>query len=463
MSNDGPMAALRRLATLTDAQLTAFTGVREAEAERDARSWRRCIEPFGLRADRKENLVRPQEGETASLFLFSGDVASFNIADLMPLAFGLDEARAGLVLPESQEGFQRRAGFKVVPPPRSSATEAALQGYGLARQVRTAIGDPTGPLADLATQAEHQLCVPVRGAGFQTRRLRAAAVRDVNMGAAAILVNTSVTDARLLRVAIAHELCHVMFDPSGARVALTMDELSTGPTSERAENRARAFAAELLAPRAGLVVLIGRPGEVAEAIEARALVDEARAHFQVSLELATWHLTNHRYITKVARDEMLRARTDRSTPNDASPPREVRAIAESKQRATNSQSTAKERIGAIELAAERSVRELLAAKAIALGDRPLDLAVELGRRFDQALESGEHAKGLALLTLLDPRAIPGDTSSGFLGYVKPRCLALGGEWHDAYRSTAIKAVKALAEVWNWEAEDVADAATGLLA
>ena len=58
------------------------------------------------------------------------------------------------------------------------------------------------------------------------------------------------TNAVLARVYLAHELCHVLFDPSDGGLHIVLD-VGSDRDVQAAEQRARAFAAELLLPLPG--------------------------------------------------------------------------------------------------------------------------------------------------------------------------------------------------------------------
>lgn len=83
------------------------------------------------------------------------------------------------------------------------------------------------------------------------------------------------------RATLAHEVCHLLFD---AHHALPVAEALGGRMPRDLEQRARAFAAELLLPRS--VVAAQFDGD------ALATVRRAAIRYGVSKELAAWQLRN---------------------------------------------------------------------------------------------------------------------------------------------------------------------------
>jgi Zn-dependent peptidase ImmA (M78 family) len=99
------------------------------------------------------------------------------------------------------------------------------------------------------------------------------------------------------RGAIAHELSHLLHDPSDAGVQVVLD-LEHDRSTHANEQRARAHAAELLLPRTGLQGLLGLPRAVAEHAEALELVRRAMDHFGASWELTANHLCNRGFVDR---------------------------------------------------------------------------------------------------------------------------------------------------------------------
>lgn len=197
-------------------------------------------------------------------------------------------------------GFERRA------PGHSPASD----GYDLARRLRRALGNQSGPLLELPRLAAESLEMLVVDAQLATRSLFAATVRSPNNSVAAIIINTAVEggpprgtrQAWLVeRVSIAHELCHALFDEtSGLGVDVLLDEEPrAGHARSPVEQRAGAFAAELLIPLHGLRERFGDGTQIDTQTRAGELVDEVRRDFSTPAEVTVNHLYNHGYVARV--------------------------------------------------------------------------------------------------------------------------------------------------------------------
>ena len=140
---------------------------------------------------------------------------------------------------------------------RPKADKVWDQGYLLARKARRR-GErhlqphATAPIPSVVAFIEDTFHIPVLFVRFAVRRLEGVTV-------AAGGVTTILVDARLmnhlpvLRRTLAHELCHALHDPrDGEGLFLTLDGPDELEPEEPFEQRARAFAAELLVPEAAL-------------------------------------------------------------------------------------------------------------------------------------------------------------------------------------------------------------------
>lgn len=140
--------------------------------------------------------------------------------------------------------------------------------------------------------------VPVISEQLSTRTLQAAAVRSTVTRAAVIVLNASGQIAPLSgtaqawlveRVSICHELCHILFDELQGRAVdvVLEEEPREGQEKSPREQRAGAFAAELLIPKNGLRALFGDEGrQVATQNKADELVDDVRSFFCTPIEMA---------------------------------------------------------------------------------------------------------------------------------------------------------------------------------
>lgn len=214
--------------------------------------------------------------------------------------------------------------------PRSPGADAAQDGYHCARLVRKALGRITEPLGDLPTLLAERFNAPVVVAALMTGALQAAAVRSVATRAAAVVLNPTVKDGPLAgsfqawlvdRVSICHELCHILFDePKGGVVDVVLEDAPReGQDKPAIEQRAGAFAAEMLIPLHGLRMLLGSEGGQTDTpSRADSMVDEVRKHFWTPAEIAVNHLYNHGYIAKISafREELI----ERAKKRELSPP-----------------------------------------------------------------------------------------------------------------------------------------------
>jgi transcriptional regulator with XRE-family HTH domain len=232
--------------------------------------------------------------------------ADFRHADLPVLRRALERATALLEV-STILGRKSLAGRFAPRPP---GAEPAQDGYHFARLVRVALDRTTEPLYGLQTLLAEEFDVPVVSAPLATGALWAATVRSSATRAAAVVLNTSGKDGPTAsslqawlvdRVSICHELCHVLFDePKGGVIDVVLDDPPReGQERPPIEQRAGAFAAEMLMPIHGLRKLFGDEGETDTPARADRMVDEVRVHFGTPTEIAVNHLYNHGYIAKV--------------------------------------------------------------------------------------------------------------------------------------------------------------------
>ena len=173
----------------------------------------------------------------------------------------------------------------------------AQDGHRLAQEVRRWLGNAAEPLGDARALIEARFGVAVLVRTLASSRVTAAGVRA---GTEAAIV-LSARDAQrasnplLARVYLAHELCHVLFDPSPGGLHIVVD-VFTDRKKLAAEQRARAFAAELLLPQEGLTRMFGEPRAVDRPSAALDLVTQARGQFGTPHEIAANQLCNLRFI-----------------------------------------------------------------------------------------------------------------------------------------------------------------------
>lgn len=185
---------------------------------------------------------------------------------------------------------------------RSFASEAVRsppyeQGYALAKRVRQSLGGADRPLPDLEGLLANTFGVLVLRRVFRSARLYAAAV-STSQGRAAILNARVPCRGAILRRTLAHELCHLLFDADAGVLEIDSDDRSD---EDPREQRARAFAAELLVPGDGLSRLLGVPAQTRDLATALHYVGDVASEFGAPAELVANHLTNRRYVDRSIR------------------------------------------------------------------------------------------------------------------------------------------------------------------
>jgi Zn-dependent peptidase ImmA (M78 family) len=138
---------------------------------------------------------------------------------------------------------------------------------------------------------------------LESGRVTAAGVRVELCGA--VLLNARdhqrAKNPLLTRVYLAHELCHVLFDPSVGGLHLVI-EGADEQKNHAAEQRARACAAELLLPLEGLSRLFGVQRALSEPGAALGLVAQARNRFGTPHDIAANHLCNLGFVDRRLRE-----------------------------------------------------------------------------------------------------------------------------------------------------------------
>ena len=186
----------------------------------------------------------------------------------------------------------------------------AKEGYRLAGSVRRWLDSTADPIGDMGELLEQRFGIAILIRILETSRATAASVRAD--GSAAIVLNDRdlqrVANPLLTRVYLSHELSHVLFDPSEGGLHIVIDSADDRKTYA-AEQRARAFAAELLLPLDGLVRLLGDPRGISETGRAQDLVAAARARFGTPHEIAANHLCNLNFVDLRLREWLQAAKT----------------------------------------------------------------------------------------------------------------------------------------------------------
>lgn len=209
-------------------------------------------------------------------------------------------------------------------------------GYRLARELRIALGDTTDRLPDVKALAEDRCGVLVRMHAFHSSSVRATAIRSGQHGGAVIALSSRGDRHPVLRRGdLAHELCHVLFDRSEGAIELWRedDELGVPDEARLGEQRAKAFAAELLVPLAGLELRLGKPRRIEVVQRAIELVEQTSLEFIASREIVTRHLANHGYLDPALQEDAIARARQRGVPferfeHDALSSLVTRALAE---------------------------------------------------------------------------------------------------------------------------------------
>ncbi len=238
---------------------------------------------------------------TPSVFLRHHPVQDFDNRDALILDDALEQGRllASLrsMLGEPILGLQTPQLFVQREASSDRPDAPAQDGYQLAREVRRWLNNTADRHMDLRAMLEECFGVAVVIRPLVSSGMTAASVRSRNTGV--IVLNSSdsqrLTNPLLTRVHLCHELCHLLFDPSNGGLHLVIDR-ETDKAIHAAEQRARAFAAEMLLPREGLLKLLGTPHQVDVPAVALDLVARARSYFGTPHEIAANHLCNQRFV-----------------------------------------------------------------------------------------------------------------------------------------------------------------------
>lgn len=229
-------------------------------------------------------------------------------------------------LGKAQPEFPREIALLASPTPPAVKPPFGADDLAVKVRERLKLGDE--PIVDMLALVRDRLHIEVRatrtlwsaidGASFSTRTARG------------ILVNLSVNPtAGRIRMTLAHELAHVLFDGGafeGARTGalLVFSPARQEPTGDRVrdrrdpsapfralEQRANAFAAYLLAPPSGVRGLFGRH----EPPMTASTVDKLVAHYGLSRHTAVNVLTNVYGWTREDRQWVLELTADSPPPD----------------------------------------------------------------------------------------------------------------------------------------------------
>jgi Zn-dependent peptidase ImmA (M78 family) len=258
----------------------------------------------------------PTNTSQPSVFFRQTGVPDFFERDRESVVLALREARSVAIVDTLLGRVYKRAAFG----PVAVGTVPFEQGYELARRVRQTLGLLVEPLGGTSEIIEDEFGVPVVARGLHASHLVALTAKERASNHVAVIVNAKLSANR--RVDLAHELAHVLFDEPQKDIDYWLDlDHDHEVETSKAEQRAKAFAAELLIPRRGLIEKFGPPHDRLQARsspkESTDLARRVGEHFRSPPELTTNHLVNQMYIAKELRDEVWKAITlpPRATPN----------------------------------------------------------------------------------------------------------------------------------------------------
>jgi transcriptional regulator with XRE-family HTH domain/Zn-dependent peptidase ImmA (M78 family) len=428
----------------------------------------------------REGTIKPVAGlEGSTVFLLQGDYQDFDARALDALDRAMRAARAmaahDATSEEGRERLRQRLQFVPTAPAGPKPADAAQQGHKLARMVRARLNLGDGPIEDMRALLEDRLGIAVLVDDLAGRDLRAASVLDVHRAAAAAVIASGhryVSENRMLaRVYLAHELCHVLFDPgSPGSVRLALDgSLDAGGSAEAGtrkvslmESRAKGFAAELLIPLAGVNALLGAPATPEASLQAaRKMVARTRDHFGTPWEVATYHLKNLGFIQPdldLLKEEQ---RVPASWPPTLSRPLErmvARETSEILATASGDAATLQDTppyVGEARQAANTALDALnaqviTAATEAIERERPIQAVHLLMKHFDDLFHAGEFEAAASALRRLDPHRFPRRVLVGVLTVTKHAREQLRG----AHGEFVARVQSALADTWRLPAEDI---------
>lgn len=241
-----------------------------------------------------------------TIYFWQAPFADFRHVEDQPVV--LRALRRATALAQVEALLHHRPGLRAQVQPEPARREAFADGYRLANRIRALLGNEAGPIADVRLLLEDVFDVLVLAEPLKTRRVHALTVKDNVHGAVVVVVNAKserFQNPQAVRVDLAHELAHVLFDPPNGDVNLVVDEADDTDSARHVEQRARAFAAELLMPAEGLRHLLGRPTYETGTAAGLRLVERARREFDTPIEITVNHLVNREYLVDWNRDVLI--------------------------------------------------------------------------------------------------------------------------------------------------------------
>jgi hypothetical protein len=174
-------------------------------------------------------------------------------------------------------------------------TRPYAQGNALAFWLRRSLELSSNRAIDLITVLERQFNVDVRVINFGIPSLEAVAVWGPKNGPGVLLNRTSrripaaknIWRSGALRVSASHELCHLLMD---SRHTLSAVDILGGRMPVRIEQRAKAFAAELLLPSKEAGDVWRSVGYPLDLETLRQTIKLLCYRFNVTMSVAAWQL-----------------------------------------------------------------------------------------------------------------------------------------------------------------------------
>lgn len=228
----------------------------EESRRRPVREYERVARALGL--DERLLSFRSEPDANRSVAVRLRDLRDQSPALTGPVVLALSEAawvamtqirlEAALGLPGETNTFEKE------PMYARGGRPAYVMGYELADLCRTKLGLRDDPIPSMRNLLERDLHIPV----IQTELGQRIAGATIECGGRrAIVVNLSGRNrsAFVRRSTVAHELCHLLFDPRQRLKDLRVDEYTdlerrADQITDPVEQRANAFAVQLLAPQA---------------------------------------------------------------------------------------------------------------------------------------------------------------------------------------------------------------------
>lgn len=260
------------------------------------------LDPVALLSGREVSRCVP------SVFLRHQRMQDFDDRDGAALDDALEQGRslAALHRQLGEPDLALQAGTFSPREPAAHRPDAPAQdGYRLARDVRQWLGNPAEPLGDLRALIEERFGIAVLVRRLESSGVTAVCVR-AETSATIVLEARDAQRAQnplLGRVYLAHELCHALFDPSPGGLHIVID-VTIDRKIQAAEQRARAFAAELLLPREGIRQMTDALVPLREPRAALELIGRVRSRFGTPHPITANHLCNHGLISAELREEL---------------------------------------------------------------------------------------------------------------------------------------------------------------